>query len=213
MPEDLPFERPFQFEQLAGLFSSTSLDHAVISMTVRQAAYIFGLIRSMQVKRIIEVGRYKGGCTLLMAMAMNGEGQLWSIDLGEKEARLARDKPRSYDAMLADRCARLGLENVCLLVGDSRTINFETGAVDLVVIDGDHRYETVKSDFNRFATRLRKGGALLLDDVYPDGFFTRGNTDSKRFTEEVERGGDFRFVKAVNRMAHFERLGSNLVPS
>ena len=30
------------FEHLGGVFSSTTLDHAVISMTVRQAAYLYG---------------------------------------------------------------------------------------------------------------------------------------------------------------------------
>ena len=55
MAFDLPVKETLEFEQLAGLFSSTSLDHAVITMTVRQAAYLFGLIRHMEVMTLLNV--------------------------------------------------------------------------------------------------------------------------------------------------------------
>jgi hypothetical protein len=58
MPFDLPVSRQLDFHNLSGLFASTSLDHAVVSMTIRQCAYIFGLIREVKAKRIIEIGRY-----------------------------------------------------------------------------------------------------------------------------------------------------------
>src|SRR5437870_2938616 len=54
MPRDLPTDGPLGFEHLAGLFASTSLDHGVISMPVRQAAYLFGLVRQMKPKKVIE---------------------------------------------------------------------------------------------------------------------------------------------------------------
>lgn len=44
MPFDLPIKGQLEFQHLAGLFASTSLDHAVISMPIRQAAYMFGLV-------------------------------------------------------------------------------------------------------------------------------------------------------------------------
>lgn len=119
MPFDLPVVGSLQFECLAGLFASTSLDHAVISMTIRQAAYLFGLIRQMKARKVIEIGRYKGGSTLLIAAAMDGEGQFWSVDLGEKEVRLHRgESSRLFDEQLADVCKRFGL-SVNLIVGDS----------------------------------------------------------------------------------------------
>lgn len=57
---DLAPTGTLQFEDLAGLFASTSLDHGVIAMTVRQTAYLFGLVRRMKARRVIEIGRYKG---------------------------------------------------------------------------------------------------------------------------------------------------------
>ncbi len=88
MPFDLPGKDRIDFEHLAGLFASTSLDHGVISMPIRQAADLFGLVRRMKPKKVVEIGRYKGGSTLLIEAAMGGDGEFWSIDIGEKEKRL-----------------------------------------------------------------------------------------------------------------------------
>lgn len=205
MPFDLPVKPPLRFEHLAGLFTSTSLDHAVISMPVRQAAYLFGLIRQALARRVIEIGRYKGGSTLVIAAAMNGDGEFWSIDIGEKAARLQPTRSRSFDEQITGMCERWGLR-VQLIVGDSRTIELETGEVDLVLIDGDHSYEGVRSDFQRFGTRVRPGGAVLFDDAFDEGVFRTHSDTVGRLVQEVCAGGAYRLVKVVNRLAHLERL-------
>lgn len=203
---DLTPADTLQFEDLAGLFSSTSLDHGVIAMTVRQTAYLFGLVRRMKARRVIEIGRYKGGSTLTIAAAMSGEGTFWSIDLGEKEARLhQRGVRRSFDDELRDVCARFRLP-VTLLVGDSRTIEVETGEVDLVFIDGDHSYEGVKNDFERFGMRVRIGGAVLLDDACDEVMFKTHSESVGKLLQEIVAQQSFRLVKSVNRVAHLERV-------
>lgn len=208
IPLDLPVDRCWQFEHLAGLFASTSLDHGVISMTIRQSAYLFGLIRTIGASKVIEIGRYKGGSTLLIAAAMNGRGQFWSIDIGEKESRLfAAQVVRPFDQQISDICQRFGLKAE-LIVGDSRTVDIDTGDVDLVFIDGDHSYEGVKSDFERYGKVVRVGGALLFDDAFGEAVF---KTDSHaetvgRLVNEIIAGEEFRLVKKVNRMAHLERI-------
>jgi predicted O-methyltransferase YrrM len=206
MPFDLPVKTPVQFEDLAGLFASTSLDHAVIAMTVRQTAYLFGVVRRLNARKVIEIGRYKGGSTLVIAAAMNGEGQFWSVDLGEKEARLhGANAHRSFDDQIRDICRRFGLK-VDLRVGDSRTIEVETGEVDLVFIDGDHSYEGVKNDFERFGRRARVGGAVLFDDACSEQHFQTHSDSVGRLVEEIVRTGDFKLLKSVNRLAHLERI-------
>ncbi len=206
MPFDLPTGGHLQFEHLAGLFASTSLDHGVISMPVRQAAYLFGLVREMKPQKVIEIGRYKGGSTLLIAAAMNGEGEFWSIDIGEKEARLHGDKTlHPFDEQLADACKRLALK-VNVIVGDSRTIEVDTGEVDLVFIDGDHSSEGVRNDFERFGKRVRPGGAVLFDDAFDEGIFKTHSDTVGRLVREIVAEGEFKMAKAVNRMAHLQRI-------
>lgn len=206
MPFDLPVKGALQFEHLSGLFASTSLDHAVIAMTVRQTAYLFGLVRQMKARKVIEIGRYKGGSTFAIAAAMDGEGQVWSIDIGEKENRLHSGRlRRSFDKQIAAACERFGLK-VELIVGDSRTVEIESGEVDLVFIDGDHSYEGVKVDFERFGTRVRVGGAVLFDDAFDEGLFRTHSDSVGRLIGEILEGGEFVLVKSVNRMAHLERV-------
>ncbi len=208
MPVDLSLQPggALQFEHLAGLFSSTSLDHGVIAMTVRQTAYLFGLVRQMRARTVIEIGRYKGGSTLVIASAMAGQGRFWSVDNGEKEVRVhGAASPQSFDEQLARLCRQWGLQ-VELLVGDSRTIAIDAQDVDLVFIDGDHRYAGVKNDFERFGRRVRIGGAVLFDDAYHERLFRSHVEDVGRLVREVAAAGDFRLVKTVDRLAHLERV-------
>ena len=100
--------------------------------------------------------------------------------------------------------------NVHILYGDSRTIEIDTGTVDLVLIDGDHTYEGTMSDFRRFGTRVRKGGMVVIDDVYGDVIF--GNFAHKahedtagRVVTEVLSEGEFFLKDKISRFAVLER--------
>ena len=206
MPWDLPpSSGQIEFQQLSGLFASSSFDHAVIAMTVRQAAYLFGLVRHSQPRRIVEVGRYKGGSTLVVAAAMPPDARFWSIDIGEKEGRLARMDSRPYDVQLSDVLGRLGL-TVDLVVADSRTVEIDTGELDLVLIDGDHSYDGVKNDFDRFGRRTRVGGAVLFDDTFDERLFRTHSDTVGRLVQEIIEEGEFKLAKGVDRLAHLERV-------
>ena len=210
MPFDLSVQNGLQFEHFAGLFASNSLNHGVISLTIRQAAYLFGLIRQMKAKKVIEIGRYKGGSTFLIAAAMAGEGEFWSIDNDEKERRLYPPASgKTFDEQWVDLSRRFGLK-ARLIVGDSRTVELDTGEVDLVLIDGDHTYEGVRSDFERFGKRVRVGGAVLLDDAFDDGFFKTELESVNRLANEIVAGKEFKFIRSVNRFAHLERVQPNV---
>ena len=205
VPFDLGPNGRLEFEDLAGLLPSTPLAYGVALMTPRQLAYLFGLARRSGARTAIEIGRYKGGGTIALAAGMGKDGALWSIDDGSLEGELGRDgQDASYDCQICDLCHRFALD-VRLLVGDSRTLELDVDNVDLVLIDGDHRYEGVKSDVERWAKRVRVGGHVLLDDAYPLGRYRRGCDAIQRVVQEAIDEGDFRLVKAVDRLAHLER--------
>lgn len=205
VPFDLALTQPVRFEQLAGLFASTPMDHGVILMTIRQAAYLFGLVRSMPARTVIEIGRYKGGQTVLLAAAMPPGGRLWSIDNREKEPRLHPGLMRSLDTQVADGCKRFDVR-VELLVGDSRTLTVDTGEVDLVVIDGDHTDAGVWNDCTRWGKRVRRGGAVIFSDACEEGVYLNPEGRVGRVMQEILAQGEFRLVKVVNRLAHLERV-------
>jgi predicted O-methyltransferase YrrM len=203
---DFPPAGRVQFEDLAGLFPSTPLAFGVALMTPRQLAYVFGLARRAGARTAIEIGRYKGGATVALAAAIAPHGTLWSIDDGSLELDPTEARfTRPHDEQIGDMCRHLGLD-ARLLVGDSRTIEVNTGPADVVLIDGDHRYKGVKADIERWGKRARIGGHVLLDDVFPLGAYRRGCDEVARAVQESIDDGGFKLVRAVDRMAHLERI-------
>lgn len=67
----------------------------------------------------------------------------------------------------------------------------QSGPYDVIVIDGDHSYEGVQSDFQRYADLVRPGGILIVDDY--------GSKDWPEVTRFVD--------SVVNADERFERLG------
>ena len=208
--DDVPFDfdpsARVEFEDLAGLMANTSLAFGVALMTPRQLAYIFGLARRADVRTAIEIGRYKGGATVVLAAAIAPDGTLWSVDDGSLEVMVSgRGASRPHDEQIRDVCTRMGLD-ARLIVGDSRTLELDTGPADLVLIDGDHRYEGVASDIERWGKRVRLGGDVLLDDAFPMGRYRVGCDEVGRAVREAVDEGTFELVRAVDRMAHLRRV-------
>lgn len=209
-PMDLEIHQEIGFENLVGLFSSTTLDEYIATMNVRQAAYLFGLIRRMDAKKVIEIGRQWGGSAVLIAAAMREQGEFWSIadpaELDWDLEKRGRTLDRPVEEQVAQVCSRFGI-TAHIVADDPRTVEVETGEVDLVMIDGDHTYEAAMSDFERFGRRVRLGGAVLFDDAVYDDFCEPAHTaDVKRVVADVAGRGDFREVKTVKRLVHFERV-------
>jgi predicted O-methyltransferase YrrM len=76
----------------------------------------------------------------------------------------------------------------------------------LVFIDGDHSYEGVRNDFERFGRRVRIGGAVLFDDACDETMFHTHSESVGRLLQEILAQQSFRLVKSVNRLAHIERV-------
>ena len=91
--------------------------------------------------------------------------------------------------MLSDALETFGLSNVEILVGDSRTIKVDLGGeVDLVSIDGDHSYESARSDFERFGRYVCVGGSVFFDDFVGDGVFPSHEDTVGRLARETTDG-------------------------
>jgi hypothetical protein len=69
------------FEDLDFLFTSSQLNHGIVSLRFDEAAFLFRLVRSLDGARVVELGRFKGGSTFLLAVAMTPGSELWSYDL------------------------------------------------------------------------------------------------------------------------------------
>jgi predicted O-methyltransferase YrrM len=161
------------FEDLAFLFSSNQLNHGIASLQFDEAALLYRLARDAQSGPFAEIGRFKGGSTMVFATALPEGAELWSYDL---HVAPRPDLPgERLDRELNDALVRYGLAGkVHLIVGDSRTVEPPPAPLELLFIDGDHTYEGARADFERWGAFVRPGGHLLFHDAVDTGKY--GNT-------------------------------------
>lgn len=182
------------FEDLAFLFSSNQLNHGIASLQVDEAAYLFRLARGLGAATVVELGRFRGGGTLILAAALRDGARLWSYDV-----------VADHDRALEEALRRFGLDRrVELVVGDSRVADAPPAACDLVFIDGDHTYDGARSDFERWSELVRPGGHLVFHDAVDAGRYGNVYPGVARLVRELETG-DGRLTRrpAAGTLAHF----------
>jgi predicted O-methyltransferase YrrM len=190
------------FEDLAFLFSSNQLNHGVASLQIDEAALLFRLARDVQSGPIAEIGRFKGGSTVVFATTLPDGAELWSYDL---HVALRPDMTgEQLDAELRDALGRLGLAHkVHLLVGDSRTVEPPPEPLELLLIDGDHSYEGAKADFARWGDFVRPGGHVLFHDAVDTGGYGNVYPGVTRAVAEVDRDAAWERQPGAGSLAHF----------
>ena len=204
LPPEL--DRVDGFEDCAWLLSSNVANHFAARLMLSEAAHLYGTVRRFEgTPRVVEIGRYRGGTTLLLAAA---GGNVLSIDIDEQL--------RESDESLRSALSRLGLEGRAeLIIDDSSTFPVEAGSVDILFIDGDHRYEGASRDVAHWLPGLRRGGLLLLHDGKfpepsrpwnrPPDAEVRG---VQRLAEELERRSELEKMTAPGTLAQFRHTSS-----
>ena len=188
------------FEDLAFLFSSNQLNHGVASLQIDEAALLYRLGRHATTGPVVEIGRFKGGSTLIFASAMRELVELWSYDF---HVALRPDMPgEQLDAELRAALERYGLAHkVHLLVADSRTADAPARPIEVLFIDGDHSYEGAKADFERWGAFVAYGGHLLFHDAVDTGGY--GNVYPGVAQLMTEIGLDWQRQAGAGSIAHF----------
>jgi predicted O-methyltransferase YrrM len=194
------------FEDLAFLFSSNQLSHGIASLQLDEAALLYRLARNAPTgAALAEIGRFKGGSTLLIASALPDGAELWSYDL-HVAIRADLSGPQ-LDSELRTALDRYGLtDRVHLVVGDSRTVDPPPRPAHLVFVDGDHTYEGARADYARWSELVAPGGHLLFHDAVDAGGYGNFYPGIARLAGEIERD-DSRFERQPDSgsIAHFTR--------
>ena len=173
------------FEDIAFMFRSSQLDHGIASLRFDEAAYLYGLARSLGRATVAELGRYKGGSTVVIAAALAEGSEQWSYDLHLHGPGGPRGE--DLDRELVDALERLGLASkVRLFVADTRTADPPPGPCDLVFVDGDHSYEGARADVERWRGFLRPGGHMLFHDAVDTGGWGTVHPGVVRLVGELE---------------------------
>ena len=171
-------------------------------MQIDEAALLFRLARDVEGGPIAEIGRFKGGSTMVFATALPRGAELWSYDF---HVALRPDMPGpELDAELRSALERYGLlEKVHLLVADSRTADPPPGELEVLFIDGDHSYEGAKADFDRWSPFVRPGGHVLFHDAVDTGGYGNVYPGVGRAVAEIEREPGWQRQPGAGSIAHF----------
>lgn len=188
------------FEDLAFLFSSNQLNHGVASLQIDEAALLYRMGAAATSGPVVELGRFKGGSTLIFAASMRELVELWSYDA---HVALRPDMPGDQlDAELVDALTRYGLAHkVHMIVADSRTADPPKRPIELLFIDGDHSYEGAKADLDRWGELVRIGGHVLFHDAVDTGGY--GNVYPGVAQVVAEIGPGWERQPGAGSIAHF----------
>lgn len=130
---------------------------------------IWCLIRHLKPLRVVETGVAHGVSSrfILEALALNGAGQLWSIDLPPVEHDWAEQIGIAVDERNAERWQ--------LIRGASRIhlppLLAELGTIDMFIHDSLHSARNLRFELDRAWTALGPGGAIIVDDIDANDVF------------------------------------------
>jgi predicted O-methyltransferase YrrM len=121
--------------------------------------------------RLLEIGTAGGGTFFLLSRVAADEALLISADLPMGQFGGGYPKWRGH---LIQSFAR-ATQRICLLTVDSHSPDtfreiqtiLKSDLLDFLFIDGDHRYEGVKADFEMYSPLVRSGGLIGFHDIVP----------------------------------------------
>ena len=141
-----------RFEDVVGLFCLSPLNRGMIRQDLDEAAALFRLVSDLKAPSVLEIGRFLGGSTVLLAAAVGERGIVLSIDRSPVDdgalLRLLRDKDLD--------------QRVILLTKDANEVECSQ-TFDVAFIDGDHSYQGVTRDLNRWGPKVR--GFIAFHDM------------------------------------------------
>ncbi len=144
-------------------------------MTDAQARRLWDGARAVPAQgRIVEIGSFRGRSTIVLAKAAAGTVELVAIDPHGGDDR----GPNEYapDRELGDSDYATFHANLTAAGVDPRVRHVRqrsadalgevAGPIDMLYIDGAHRYQFAKPDIEQWGPRVRNGGTLLIHDSY-----------------------------------------------
>jgi predicted O-methyltransferase YrrM len=140
------------------------------------------LIDKVNPKTIIEVGSWKGLSTI--NMAKNSKAKIYCVDtwegslefpLNEKLYDNTWNAKNVFDKFMSN-CFHNGVLDQIVPI-KSLSKDAEVPMAEMIYIDGDHTYQGVKEDLNKYWENLKVGGVMFGDDYFlrvsagrPDGY-------------------------------------------
>ncbi len=144
-------------------------------MTRGQAASLYGAAAACPPGgTIVEIGSFHGRSTIVLASACPDDTTVIAIDphagndRGPQEIDGYEDEAnRDHDAFNRNlQTAGVAHKVTHLRMFSDDALAVLDGDIDVLYVDGAHRYAPAKSDIERFGVRVRNGGTMLIHDSF-----------------------------------------------
>ncbi len=152
-------------------------------------------------KTIVEIGTKKGGSFFIWARYIKPV-HLISIDLpgGIHGGGFPKQKIPFMKYFLSDEKA----STISIIQGDSQDIKtleklketLNGKKIDFLFIDGDHRYEGVKSDFEMYKDLVKKGGLIAFHDIVDTEYHHNLNCFVDKLWNEIKQ--DYEYLEFIS---------------
>jgi SAM-dependent methyltransferase len=174
-------------------------------LTDAQAKRLFE--RACEARSIVEIGSYRGRSAILLALAAPDGAELTAIDPHAGHDRGPRQIEGSAAEGDADfRAFHRNLERAGVAhrvrhvrLPSTEALGEVEGELDLLYVDGAHRYRPARDDLALWGPRVREGGHMLVHDAF----------SSVGVTLAIGRlllaGADFRYLGRTGSLAEYWR--------
>lgn len=130
---------------------------------------------------ILEIGTGYGRLAIFMANR-NPKAEIYTIDnLTAPSLGFGKQKDESREIIKKNI---YNYPNIHFIEGDSKLISWDK-LIDLLIIDGSHKYEIVKSDFEKYSNFITNDGYILFHDYnFKQG--EREYIDVRQYIEDIK---------------------------
>jgi predicted O-methyltransferase YrrM len=155
--------------------------------------------------RIVEIGSFRGRSTIVLASAAPAGAEIVAVDphagtdRGPGEiagfSREAAGDRAAFEANLAAAGVRGRIRHVAAF--SDAALALVPGPVDVLYVDGAHRYGPARADLRDWGARVRPGGSMLVHDAFSSVGVTLA------LVRELVPGRTFRYVGRTRSLAEY----------
>ncbi len=158
--------------------------------------------------QIVEIGSYRGRSAILLARAALRSGaQVTAIDphagndRGPQQIEGSSGEGEQDNLVFRENLSRAGVADTVRHVRrrSQDALDCVEGALDLLYVDGAHRYGPARDDIARWGERVRPGGHMLVHD----GFSSVGVTLAQ--ARLLFTGARFRYLGRAGSLVDYRR--------
>jgi predicted O-methyltransferase YrrM len=184
-------------EAVAAAFATAGAQIDIAPAQMRQElTRLAELARAERPLRVLEIGTGKGGTLYALAWASVPGANILSLDLTLYPA----ERRFLYKTFVAERHVAVWEADSHLdETRDRVAAHFHHEPLDLIFIDGDHTYDSVRRDYELYAPLVRENGIVAFHDIVTGPHDAVG--DAPRFWREVraELSGVLELVESWNQ--------------